>query len=335
MVCFLLPKTLCNELESIMAKFWWQKGFGKKGIHWCTWDHLSEPKEIGGVGFRSLAKFNVALLAKEGLGNLPSYTWKSVWAARVLLENEFCWSVGSGSNISIKGDDWLSGSPNYRINEQVGGLNLVSGFIDVGTREWKVNLINSTFSEEIASKILRNPLAWEGIEDIRVWRGESSREFSVRSAYKLLHKDLNDEDWFTWIFRMSSSDQCRFFCCAIWGIWAHRNLVLHEGSQIKGKEITDWITRYIGEIDNLEDKKFTRYVVHEEWCPPLGSDVKVNFMWLIIKVWRDLDLEWLFVNLEIMGEENEGIRLTKELGFGERNEQQMVLILEGCWFLET
>ncbi|KAK5811201.1 hypothetical protein PVK06_026525 [Gossypium arboreum] len=56
-----------------------------------------------------------------------------------------------------------------------------------------------------------------------------------------------------------------------------RNLVQHEGSQIKGKEISDWITRHIGEIDNLKDKKFTRYVVNEEWCPPLGSDVKVNF----------------------------------------------------------
>ncbi|MBA0844800.1 hypothetical protein Goarm_022546, partial [Gossypium armourianum] len=75
---------------------------------------------------------------------------------------------------------------------------------------------------------------------------------------------------------MSSSDHCRLFCCAIWRIWTHKNLVLHEGSQIKGKEIADWITRYIGEIDNLEDKKFTRYV-NEEWCPPLGSDVKVNF----------------------------------------------------------
>ncbi|MBA0762796.1 hypothetical protein Gotri_012364 [Gossypium trilobum] len=75
---------------------------------------------------------------------------------------------------------------------------------------------------------------------------------------------------------MSFSDQCRLFCCAIWRIWTHKNLVLHEGSQIKGKEIADWITRYIGEIDNLEDKKFTIYV-NEEWCLPLGSDVKVNF----------------------------------------------------------
>ncbi|MBA0775518.1 hypothetical protein Gotri_010660, partial [Gossypium trilobum] len=76
---------------------------------------------------------------------------------------------------------------------------------------------------------------------------------------------------------MNFSDQCRLLCCAIWGIWTNRNLVLHEGSQIKGKEIADWITRYIGKIDNLEDNKFTRSIVIEEWRPPLGTDVKVIF----------------------------------------------------------
>lgn len=29
---FLLPKSLCDEMEGIIAKFWWQKGRGKKGI---------------------------------------------------------------------------------------------------------------------------------------------------------------------------------------------------------------------------------------------------------------------------------------------------------------
>lgn len=77
------------------------------GIHWCTWDHLSEPKDIMSLGFHNLSKFNIALLAKQGchifnnlesflarvlkakyflnfvffsasLGGIPSYTWKSL-----------------------------------------------------------------------------------------------------------------------------------------------------------------------------------------------------------------------------------------------------------------
>ncbi|KAA3481753.1 reverse transcriptase [Gossypium australe] len=33
MSCFLLPKSLCEKIESRFARFWWQKGAGKRGIH--------------------------------------------------------------------------------------------------------------------------------------------------------------------------------------------------------------------------------------------------------------------------------------------------------------
>lgn len=51
MACFLLSKPLCRELESIIARFWWQKGHERKVIHLCQWLRLCELKENGGLRF--------------------------------------------------------------------------------------------------------------------------------------------------------------------------------------------------------------------------------------------------------------------------------------------
>ncbi|MFQ6656781.1 hypothetical protein Gotur_026737 [Gossypium turneri] len=32
-----------------MAKFWWQKRYGRKGIHWCEWSHMCRLKEEKGM----------------------------------------------------------------------------------------------------------------------------------------------------------------------------------------------------------------------------------------------------------------------------------------------
>lgn len=108
-----------------------------------------------------MSKFNITLLAKQGwrifnnletllaralkakyfpssnflsasLGNLSSYTWKSLWAARGLLESGLYWRIGLGSKVSVANDTWLLGSTTYKLNAQVNlrGLNRVSDFIN-------------------------------------------------------------------------------------------------------------------------------------------------------------------------------------------------------------
>ncbi|KAA3473892.1 reverse transcriptase-like protein [Gossypium australe] len=173
MACFLLPKTLCAEFENIMAKFWWQKGHGKKGIHWCAWRKLCILKENGGLGFRNMSQFNIAMLAKQGwrlinypnsllarLGNLPSLTWKSIWAAKGLLCSGMGWRVGWGTGILVWEDHWIPGKDaevwSHRNNNEI---KLVSDLIDATNNVWKIDLVENTFPADIAQKILQIPLA--------------------------------------------------------------------------------------------------------------------------------------------------------------------------------
>lgn len=64
MSCFLLPKTVCDEINSLLSGFWWGQKDGKRKISWISWKRLCLPKKEGGMGFRDLRAFNIALLAK-------------------------------------------------------------------------------------------------------------------------------------------------------------------------------------------------------------------------------------------------------------------------------
>ncbi|KAA3462420.1 reverse transcriptase [Gossypium australe] len=217
MSCFLFPKTLCEMIESKFARFWWQKGVGKRGIHWCKLKYLCGSKEEGGLGFKSMAQFNIAMLAKQGwrllnstnslvarvfkvkyfpdcnfrfssLGRSSSLVWRSIWTTKDALEKGLIWKVGTGENISAFEDAWILNHDNARLTAGVGNSHFVkvAELINSNEREWNRDLIGNTFPKAEAELILRIPLAMELHEDLLVWNGELSDEFSVRSSYKIL-----------------------------------------------------------------------------------------------------------------------------------------------------
>ena len=110
MCCFKLPDTLCEELMSMICNFWWGQKQDERKLNWMSWDKLCMPKVDGGMGFKQLKLFNLALLANHGwrlqmgqnslvyhvfkakyfpncdfveasLGANPSYVWRSLMAA--------------------------------------------------------------------------------------------------------------------------------------------------------------------------------------------------------------------------------------------------------------
>lgn len=66
MPVFLLPQEVCSNLESAMCRFWWKTSSSKeRGIHWMSWSNMCKRKAAGGLGFRSIRDFNIALLGKQ------------------------------------------------------------------------------------------------------------------------------------------------------------------------------------------------------------------------------------------------------------------------------
>lgn len=136
MSCFLLPKITCQQILSTMANFWWRNKADSKCMHWKAWEHLCKPKVEGGLGFKDMEDFSLALLGKQlwrmatqdnlmtkvfkgryfwktnpldaPLGSRPWYAWKSIHAAQNLIRRGARRTVGNGQNSFVWKDPWLN-----------------------------------------------------------------------------------------------------------------------------------------------------------------------------------------------------------------------------------
>ncbi|XP_074271258.1 uncharacterized protein LOC141595186 [Silene latifolia] len=65
MSIFKIPVNFCEELRSLISRFWWGHEEGKKGISWVSWRKLCRSKSLGGMSFRDFHLFNMALIGKQ------------------------------------------------------------------------------------------------------------------------------------------------------------------------------------------------------------------------------------------------------------------------------
>ena len=63
MSCFRLPRGLCEHINGVLRRFWWGSKPGQRKTCWVAWDDMTKPKFLGGMAFRDIQLFNLALLA--------------------------------------------------------------------------------------------------------------------------------------------------------------------------------------------------------------------------------------------------------------------------------
>uniref|UniRef100_A0A2N9I6M1 CCHC-type domain-containing protein n=1 Tax=Fagus sylvatica TaxID=28930 RepID=A0A2N9I6M1_FAGSY len=223
MSCFKFPKGLCSEISSMATRFWWgQRGLERK-VHWLGKNHLSRRKSDGGMGFRELSLFNMALLARQGwrlvqypdslvsrvlkanyypnqsfmeasIKGTPSYIFRSICEAREVLSAGMVWRVGTGENIRIWKDRWLQGAPSETILSPPRILDVnatVGTLILQDSMQWDVELIDQIFLPWEAEIVKQIPLSFRRPADMLTWGETKKGEFTVKSAYRLLYQRSN------------------------------------------------------------------------------------------------------------------------------------------------
>lgn len=146
MSSFLLPKSMCNEMEVMMNKYWWQSGSSdRRGINWVGWNGLSMSKCHGGLAFRSLYGYNIALMAKHvwKFVHMPqtlvsrffkakyfpnshvlqaralpgsSFIWQGIVTAKKEVVQGYRWVLGNGDSIKCTQDPWLPGKNDFKVD---------------------------------------------------------------------------------------------------------------------------------------------------------------------------------------------------------------------------
>jgi hypothetical protein len=204
----------------MMNSFWWGGGNDNKGIRWLAWDRMTYPKALGGMGFRDLHSFNLAMIAKQGwnimtkpqtlvarlfkaryfpnsslfdskIGHNPSYAWRGIWKARQILMNGCRWSIGDGTRIKIMTEPWLREKEGAWISSpQIQGAYelTVNDLLHPNGNEWDKEKIVSLFPMHVVNSIMNIPLFHMNEQDKLVWVDDAHGQYNVKSGYNLLLK---------------------------------------------------------------------------------------------------------------------------------------------------
>ncbi|KAH1047679.1 hypothetical protein J1N35_038463 [Gossypium stocksii] len=194
-------------MEEMTSKiYWWWWTSNEKGHGWAMlmWDNLYLPKDMGGVGFRDLWLFNLALLGQQVWWLISQ---KDTLCFQVLsskyffdakaLDKGFSWHLGDDCSIRLDKDKWgfegLDGNALQVLNNT---------FSEVQVRDiwfkyhggWNMGRVRKLYGDSLTSRICDISILPHGLNDSMVWFHNIHDFYMTKSAYSwLLLKSIGFE----------------------------------------------------------------------------------------------------------------------------------------------
>ena len=135
MQCNLLSSKVYSKLDKINCKFLWGNSSSCKKMHNVSWDMVTLPKHLGGLGIRKSLAQNKAILAKRvwplrtnsydawaetlrkeypitySATKRKSSVWASIQKANIICDKGTRWLIRNRESIRIWQDDWTGHDP--------------------------------------------------------------------------------------------------------------------------------------------------------------------------------------------------------------------------------
>ncbi|GKV15349.1 hypothetical protein SLEP1_g26146 [Rubroshorea leprosula] len=217
----MLPASILSELDKISRDFLWGSNPDHRKLHLISWDKVSVPKSLGGLGIKSAKETNLAAMAKLNwrFFSEKDKLWNSVLIRKYNINSHpsILPTYSSPVMRNLKKDCWLFNTPLNSI--LVGPLSRSDEDLRVADVfscvDFNSSLISYPLPDTILETIKANPISKIGLgNDSYSWKRSCDGSFSMKVAY-LMAKGVNPNpvmNW-NWIWKIHTLPKIQ---CFIW-----------------------------------------------------------------------------------------------------------------------